>query len=241
METVEFKRVRLVESRSSRPRHTASFLGSDERGRPNLLVARNHTINTHARIRSSSIMVLAGAHRELAVVRISESEMRHDLTLPGGGLVPEARLAEDESHPPQQAGRIKDARGRVVSQLDPVMMHLLHRHDTIPRDVLEELAKRIGIKITRATRLAFWGGWACLIVCAVALTILLTGLVEGAIGFRRFVQGTIPFMGSWIGPFTFWATTRKARHERIGQVVVVQREMEFGVACVSKRSPCSAP
>jgi len=34
----------------------------DERNMTNLLVARNHTINTHARIRRSSTMVLVGAH-----------------------------------------------------------------------------------------------------------------------------------------------------------------------------------
>ncbi len=129
-------------------------------------------------------------------------------------------IAKNQMSPTQKAGSIKDARGRIVSQLDPVMMHLLHRHDTIPRDVLKELAETIGIKITRATRLAFWGGWACLVVCAIALTILITRLTAGTIGFRGLVRGAIPFMGSWIGPFAFWVTTRNARHQRIGQVML---------------------
>ena len=128
-------------------------------------------------------------------------------------------MGEEKSSSPHQAGRVKDAQGRVVSQLDPVMMHLLHRHDTIPRDALQELAHAIGIKITRATRLAFWGGLACLVVCTIALTIMLIRLNAGVIGVRQFVRGLIPFMGSWIGPFMFWATTRSARHQRITQVM----------------------
>jgi len=45
----------------------------DERNMPNLLVARNHTINTHARIRRSSTMVLVGAHTPLTDIRIARA------------------------------------------------------------------------------------------------------------------------------------------------------------------------
>ena len=38
-----------------------------------------------------------------------------------------------------RAGRIEDARGHVVSQLDPVMLHRLHRHDTIPAEPLGKI------------------------------------------------------------------------------------------------------
>jgi hypothetical protein len=40
------------------------LVGSNERDMPNLLVTRDHRINTHARIRRSSTMVLVGAHEE---------------------------------------------------------------------------------------------------------------------------------------------------------------------------------
>ena len=36
-----------------------------------------------------------------------------------------------------------DARGRRVSQLDPVAMHLLHQHDVIPAEDLKRIAKEI--------------------------------------------------------------------------------------------------
>ena len=46
---------------SNRSSHTASFSGSDGRDMQNLLAARHHGINTHARIPAASRMVLLGA------------------------------------------------------------------------------------------------------------------------------------------------------------------------------------
>lgn len=43
----------------------------------------------------------------------------------------------------QQAGRIKDARGRPVSQLDPVKLHLLNQHSIIPAQTLRSMADQI--------------------------------------------------------------------------------------------------
>jgi len=40
-------------------------------------------------------------------------------------------------------GRVIDARGRRVTQLDPVAMHLLHRHDVIPTEELRTIATEI--------------------------------------------------------------------------------------------------
>lgn len=40
-------------------------------------------------------------------------------------------------------GRIKDARGRSVSQLDPVMLHVWHRYDTVEADALEEIVEEL--------------------------------------------------------------------------------------------------
>ncbi len=50
-------------------------------------------------------------------------------------------MAEKQTSRPQQAGHIKDAHSRSVTQLDAVMMHLLHRHGVIPPGVLREIAE----------------------------------------------------------------------------------------------------
>jgi hypothetical protein len=43
--------------------------------------------------------------------------------------------------------RIKDARGRRVTQLDPVALHLLRRHDVIEADVLRAIVHEKGVRI----------------------------------------------------------------------------------------------
>ena len=49
--------------------------------------------------------------------------------------------------------QVKDARGRVVTLLDPYALHLLYRYDTIPQEVLGELAAEIGSGWPRRKRL----------------------------------------------------------------------------------------
>jgi hypothetical protein len=43
-----------------------------------------------------------------------------------------------------RAGRVKDARGRSVTLIDPFLMHKLRQHGTIPADTLERIARDIG-------------------------------------------------------------------------------------------------
>ena len=48
--------------------------------------------------------------------------------------------------------RIKDARGRRVTELDPVAMYLLHQHGVIEADVLRAIAHEKGVRITGMER-----------------------------------------------------------------------------------------
>jgi len=43
----------------------------------------------------------------------------------------------------RQAGRVKDARGRSASQIDPVKLHLLNQRSIIPAQTLRSMADRI--------------------------------------------------------------------------------------------------
>ena len=71
-------------------------------------------------------------------------------------------MSEAESSASRQAGRIKDARGRSVTQLDPVAMYLLGQHEVIEADVLRAIAHQKGVRITGKERasLASRGGRA---------------------------------------------------------------------------------
>jgi len=132
-------------------------------------------------------------------------------------------MTESGSSPTQRAGWIIDARGRRVSQLDPVMMHLLYRPGIIPLDVLRKVARQVGSGITRATRGAFWAsiaGSACL---AIALAICTTRLVGGSISTARFFRNLVPFAGVLGGLFTCWISLRNARHQQIGKTMLQHR------------------
>jgi hypothetical protein len=132
-------------------------------------------------------------------------------------------VAEEAASPTQQAGLVKDARGRVVSQLDPVTMHLLHRPDVIPPDVLREMARQVGIGMTRAMRVVFWAGVVSLFSLGFALIVQTTRLHEGTIRPGRFVQSLLPYCGVWVAPWAFWMGTRNVRLQRITKVMLAHR------------------
>ena len=63
-------------------------------------------------------------------------------------------MAQSEASPTRKAGRIKDARGRKVTQLDPVAIYLLRQHHIIDADVLRAIAHEKGGRITRGERVS---------------------------------------------------------------------------------------
>ena len=129
-------------------------------------------------------------------------------------------MAADEASQDEQAGRITDARGRSVTQLDPVMMHLLHRRGVIPPDVLREIARQVGIGMTRVQRAGFWFSAAGLACVAVAVAISTARVITRDVDFRGFARVYVPFTGMGMGLLGVWLSTRKVRHERIGRVML---------------------
>ena len=132
-------------------------------------------------------------------------------------------MAEGGSSPTQPAGWIVDARGHRVSQLDPVVMHLLRRPGIIPFEVLREIAQLVGLGITRATRGAFWASIVGLACLGIAFAICMTRFVGGSIGATRFFGSMTPYVGVLCGLFTCWISVRNARHQKIGKVMLQHR------------------
>ena len=82
---------------------------------------------------------------------------------------------------PPSAGRITDTRGRRVTQLDPVALHLLRRHSVIEADVLRAIANEKGVKITRAERIPLIVGiCGALLVITLFAHALITGDIRDA-------------------------------------------------------------
>jgi hypothetical protein len=76
-------------------------------------------------------------------------------------------MAERTSHPTPHRGRVTDARGRTVKQLDPVLMHYLRRHDLIPAGPLAEIARDSGSGWAVQGQLIFTTLWSLALVLLV--------------------------------------------------------------------------
>jgi hypothetical protein len=78
-------------------------------------------------------------------------------------------MAEPKSSATRQAGCITDARGRKVTQLDPVAIYLLHQHDVIEAEVARAIANEKGVRIARGERVS--------LVLGVVAVLLVVGLI----------------------------------------------------------------
>lgn len=52
-------------------------------------------------------------------------------------------MVEEEPRKTRQAGRIRDARGRSVTQLDPVALHVWHRTDVVDTEALQDIVEEL--------------------------------------------------------------------------------------------------
>lgn len=55
----------------------------------------------------------------------------------------------------KNAGRIKDDRGREVTQLDPIALQLLHKHEAIDAETLRRIAREPGVGLKKVERIVF--------------------------------------------------------------------------------------
>ena len=129
-------------------------------------------------------------------------------------------MCEGKPNETQQAGWIVDARGKRVSQIDPVMMHLLHKPGTIPPDVLKKMAEGVGLNLTRGTRCLLWCSMLFFICLVIAVVICYSRLSDGNISRTRFFINLIPYFFSTFTLFFSWYSLRRARHRQIGKVML---------------------
>jgi len=89
---------------------------------------------------------------------------------------------DSEQNRPKRARHIRDARGRKVTQLDPVAMHLLRRHDVIEAETLRAIANEKGVRVTAWERAALIVAVLALVaVCGLFVTeLILGGLTDAA-------------------------------------------------------------
>ena len=77
--------------------------------------------------------------------------------------------------------RIVDARGRTVTQADPVALYILRQHHVVDSDALQAIANEEGVRIGIRERMALVGGLcAALLVMGLFTYALLTGDIGNA-------------------------------------------------------------
>ena len=119
----------------------------------------------------------------------------------------------------KRLGRIRDARGRFDTLIDPFVMHKLGRHDTIPADPLAGIARQIGSGWHRH------GVWIFSYVWSVALIILVAAhFIKWGGGFSvhpRELRLWIVLLSLFVlNCVIVWFLSRHARLKRVCQILL---------------------
>ncbi|MDY7107064.1 MAG: hypothetical protein SYC29_00350 [Planctomycetota bacterium] len=117
---------------------------------------------------------------------------------------------------------IRDARGRKVRQLDPMMMHMLRRHDVIEADVLRAIAEDIGPGYARASRIATWTFFICGAIGVIGL-LLRAYFFSGGLDTVGRILTVINVICLALVVFGLWAGARKLRFHRVKRIMLGHR------------------
>lgn len=118
-----------------------------------------------------------------------------------------------------RAGRIEDARGQLVTQVDPVVLYLQGQHEVIDAPTLKAIAKDPEVRVRPAELAALGTG----LFAALLVLILFThGLVTGDIGDAPFAK-TAGLLWLCSMPWIVWYIVRRKRSDQIRVVMLRHR------------------
>lgn len=116
----------------------------------------------------------------------------------------------------RSAGRIRDARGRLVTQLDPVALYLLRQHSVINADALRAIAHEQGVRITGRERAALIVGIVgALLVISLFTYAVLTGDIRSAPIAKS--SGLLLLCSI---PLYAWHSTKRSRFGKVGAAML---------------------
>ncbi len=125
-------------------------------------------------------------------------------------------MAEKQARHAQRAGRIKDARGRKVTQLDLIAMYLLRQHNVIEADVLQAIAHEKGVRITGKERASLVVGVVgALLVISLFTHAVLTGDIRGA---PLAKSSSLIFLCAI--PFSAWYRIKRSRFGKVAAAML---------------------
>ncbi|MDY7107066.1 MAG: hypothetical protein SYC29_00360 [Planctomycetota bacterium] len=118
---------------------------------------------------------------------------------------------------------IKDARGRRVTQLDPVELRLLRRHDVIDAESLRAMAGEIGSGLTDQQKKLFriFGvAWAVIFLVFIIHTVDVC--IHGR-WLEIFDLSRVALLNMVVWPILVWVRARQVRFRRIRKVMLAHR------------------
>ncbi len=116
----------------------------------------------------------------------------------------------------KQRGHIKDARGRKVSQIDPLTMHLLHQPDTFDATTLSAIAHEDELKVTTNEYIFLTVGVVAL--CAVS-GLFFYSLFFGGLGNAPLAKFSALFYFCSV-PWVVWLFIRRKRFHKVAAVLL---------------------
>ena len=128
-------------------------------------------------------------------------------------------MPDDQSRARVHRGRIRDARGRTVTQLDPVVLRLLLRDDPIDRDTLERIVgeKGVGLRPYQVAQIAFGA------VFVVAVTVVVVSKHLAGTPWSALLRRSVPLLYLFVLPFFVWSRAKKMRSSRIAAAMLKHR------------------
>lgn len=120
-------------------------------------------------------------------------------------------MAGPDSSSPSRSGCITDARGRRVTQVDPVAIYILRQHDLVDAATLRAIANERGVRVTAGERAALIGG-----LCGALLVISFFTLefITGGIGDAPMAKSAgLLYLCSL--PWIFWYSIKRKRFKNV--------------------------
>ncbi len=111
----------------------------------------------------------------------------------------------------KNAGRIKDDRGRKVTQLDPIALRMLRQHEVIEAETLRRITQEPGVGLQTVERIAFFCqvGGACLVVCFFSYETITGGIRDA------FTAKSVGLLYLCMLPWIVWFGIKKKRFSSI--------------------------
>lgn len=124
---------------------------------------------------------------------------------------------------PKRQTHITDARGRKVTQLDPVELRLLRRHDVIEPDALKVMADEIGSGLDKKQRgflrvFAIFIAFLAVVFAIHTIDMCIQGRWLDILDFGNITMFNLVF---W--PMVIWVQARQVRFKKIRKVMLKHR------------------